>query len=136
MVAPLIAAALPIVGELLDRFIPDTAARDKAKAEAEMRLLEIAQQGQMAQVEVNKIEASHGSLFVSGARPFILWICGVAFAYHYLLQPFLAFTISNYTGKMVLLPAIDMEVIGYTLTGMLGIGGGMRTFEKIKGVAK
>lgn len=124
-----------IINNVIDRVFPDA---DK-QAEDRAKLLLAAQQidadiakGQMA---INQVEAAHSSLFVAGARPFIMWTCGVAFAYHYVLQPLLAFTISNYTGRMVLLPAIDMEVIGYTLTGMLGIGGSFRTIEKIRGVA-
>lgn len=136
-------ALLPLAEKLFDKFIPDPEAKAKAilelKKEENAQALQemgIALQQNQAQAEINKIEAAHSSLFVSGARPFILWVCGFAFLYHYLAQPFLAFAISNYTGKMVILPAVDMEVIGYTLTGMLGIGGTFRTVEKIRGIAR
>ncbi len=147
MVSPLVAALLPdaisALGRLLDRIIPDP--EQKAKALLELKREENQQaiqeitlelQAMKMQTDVNLEEAKNSNIFVSGARPFIMWICGFAFAYHYLIQPFLAFAISNYIGKMAILPAIDMEVIGYTLTGMLGIGGTFRTVEKIRGVAK
>ena len=123
-----------IINSVIERVFPDA---DK-QAEDRAKLLLAAQQidadiakGQMA---INQVEAAHSSLFVAGWRPFIGWTCGAAFAYHYVLQPFISFAISNYTGKMVLLPAIDMEVVGFTITGMLGIAGSFRTIEKIKGV--
>lgn len=136
-------ALLPIAEKLFDRFIPDPEQKARAilelkKEENQQALqeMQIALQQNQAQAEINKVEAGHSSLFVAGARPFIMWCCGVAFAYHYVAQPLLAFAISNYYGKMVLLPAVDMEVVGYTLTGMLGIGGTFRTVEKIRGVAR
>lgn len=143
MVAPLLAALAPAamsaIERLLDRVIPDP--EQKAKAMLELRSqenaqilqeMQIALQADQGQMEINKIEAASTSLFVSGARPFIMWTCGVAFAYHFVIMPFAAFVLSNYMGKQALLPAIDMEVIGFTLTGMLGIGGTFRTIEKIK----
>jgi len=133
---------LPFAEKLVDKLFPDPA----AAANAKMELMKLEQAGALAELAantdlakgqqaINLEEAKSASLFVSGARPFIMWTCGVAFAYHFVLQPFLAFAISNYYGKMVLLPAIDMETIGYTLSGMLGIGGTFRTIEKVKGVA-
>lgn len=138
-----ILALIPVVEKIFDRVMPDP----QQAANAKLELIKLQQSGDLAelaaetdlakgQLEINKIEAANPNLFVSGARPFILWTCGVAFAYHFVVQPFLAFAMSNYMGKPALLPAIDMEVIGYTLTGMLGIGGSFRTVEKIKGVTK
>lgn len=134
--APIVGMVVPAVLDIINKFIPDEGAKAKAAAEAEMKILEIAAKASEGQIEINKIEAANASIFVSGWRPFIGWTCGVAFAYHYVLQPFMAFAISNYYGKMVILPAIDMEVVGYTLLGILGLGGSFRTFEKVKGVTR
>jgi len=142
MAFPLL-ALIPVVEKIFDKIFPDPT----AAADAKLKFLELQQTGELAvlaaetdlakgQMAINLEEAKSASLFVSGARPFIMWTCGVAFAYHFVIQPFLAFAMSNYMGKPAILPAIDMEVIGYTLTGMLGIGGSFRTFEKVKGVAK
>jgi hypothetical protein len=138
-----ILALLPAVEKLFDRILPNPEA--KAAALLELRKEENAQALQEMQIElqtnkmqadINLEEAKHSNLFVSGARPFIMWTCGVAFAYHYVAFPFAAFALSNYYGKMVLLPAVDMEMISYTLMGILGIGGSMRTYEKVRGVTK
>ena len=78
------------------------------------------------QLEVNKIEAQNRSLFVAGWRPFIGWICGVAFFYTVIIRDIL----NCLTDKQF--PAIDDGLLFPVMMGMLGLGG-LRTFEKIKG---
>ncbi|MEI6729816.1 MAG: holin family protein [Pseudomonadota bacterium] len=129
-------------GKVIDRLIPDP----QAKLDATQKLLELQQSGELAQLaattdlakgqlDINKIEAASTSLFVSGWRPFIGWICGIALGYHFILQPLLAFIITEYTGKSATLPIFDMSTLSTILMGLLGLGG-MRTFEKIKGISK
>lgn len=86
-----------------------------------------------AQMAINQQEAASPSLFVAGGRPFIMWVCGIAFAYHFVLQPFMAFILSA-TGNSTPLPVFDMGTLSTVLMGLLGLGG-YRTIEKIKGVA-
>jgi hypothetical protein len=86
----------------------------------------------MGQIEVNKEEAKHPSIFVAGWRPFIGWTGGVSIAYTFLVSPF-ANQIAKwfgYSGEMV---ALDTSSLMVLITGMLGIGG-MRSFEKVKEV--
>ncbi|MEQ1704938.1 MAG: 3TM-type holin [Rickettsiales bacterium] len=83
---------------------------------------------------MNKEEATNQNIFVSGWRPFIGWVCGAAFAYHFVIQPILAFIIVNHGGK-VELPAFDMQSLSTVLMGMLGLGG-LRTLEKIKSMTR
>jgi hypothetical protein len=116
--------------KVLDKFIPDPAA--KAKAESELRESLLAWDA--SQNEVNKIEAGHASIFVSGWRPFVGWTCGVAFAYHYVVQPLALFVLASF-GVSVVLPAFSMESLLTVLLGLLGLGG-LRTYEKFKGVSK
>ena len=116
--------------KVLDKFIPDSEA--KAKAETELR--ESLMQWDQGQMAVNAAEAANASLFVSGWRPFVGWTCGVAFAYHYVLQPVALFVVALF-GKSVVLPAFAMESLLTVLLGLLGLGG-MRTYEKFKGVTK
>ena len=116
--------------QVLDKFIPDPEA--KAKAETELR--ESLMQWDQGQMKVNEAEAGNASIFVSGWRPFVGWTCGVAFAYHYVLQPVALFVAALF-GKTVVLPAFAMESLLTVLLGLLGLGG-MRTYEKFKGVAK
>jgi hypothetical protein len=92
------------------------------------------QEANMAQIEVNKTEAVHENIFVSGWRPFIGWICGTALAYHFILQPLLAFLINNVGGEANL-PTFDMQSLLTVLMGMLGLGA-MRSYEKVYGVAR
>jgi hypothetical protein len=121
-----LAAGLKIV----DKFIPDPEA--KAKAEQELRAALVEWDGRQA--EVNRAEAQHASLFVAGWRPFVGWTCGAAFAYHYVLQPLLVFA-AALGGKSITLPAFSMDSLLTVLLGLLGLGG-LRTYEKFKGVAR
>lgn len=87
----------------------------------------------MGQVEINKVEASSGSLFVAGWRPFVGWVGGFGLAYSTMVQP-LASWIARVVGYSGDFPLIDNQLLLYVLGGMLGIGG-LRTIEKIKGVS-
>ena len=89
----------------------------------------------LAQLEVNKAEAASGSIFKGGWRPFIGWVCGVAFAYHFILQPILIFILATFSVSLPNLPEFDMSTLLPILGGMLGIGG-LRTYEKQKGLTK
>lgn len=129
------------VSRLLDQLIPDPEARAKAQAEllktereAELEALRIAASADQAQAEINRQEAAHPELFVAGWRPFIGWVCGVALAYHFIVQPLAAFAIAN-AGAPVRLPAFDMETLSTLLLGLLGLGS-LRTIEKIRGAAR
>lgn len=129
------AAAIPILGDVLDRVIPDTNARKEAKE----KLAELEQQGELSlilgQLAINKQEAAHKSLFVAGWRPFIGWTCGVAFAYAFVLSP-VARTIMAANGIDITdLPVLNVADMMPVLLGMLGLGG-LRTYEKFRGVAR
>jgi hypothetical protein len=92
------------------------------------------QEANKAQIEVNKEEAKHQNIFVSGWRPFIGWICGSALAYHFVIQPMLAFLVVS-LGEQIVLPTFDMQSLLTVLMGMLGLGA-MRSYEKVYGVAR
>lgn len=118
------------VGKVAEHFVTT----DKEKMALELESRKIDQQNAMAQIDVNKMEAQSGSLFVSGWRPFVGWVCGFALFYVAILDPlarFVAEVIYNYTGKF---PEIDTTITMQVLFGLLGLGG-MRTYEKAKGVA-
>lgn len=132
MMPAVITALAPLLGDLLDRAFPDSEARERARLEVYARMQESLNQLDMAQVEVNKAEASHASIFVAGWRPFIGWVCGIAFAYHTIAQPLLVFGFAAY-GRTITTPVFDMDALGWVLGGMLGLGT-MRTVEKVKGV--
>ena len=117
---------LDIVGKLIDK-VTDNVDRFTLDKEEKAKLItEI----NKAQLEVNKVEAGHTSKFVSGWRPFTGWVCSVAMAYHFILQPLLTFVLYTF-GNEVVLPTFDMGTLTTVLLGMLGLGG-MRSFEKVK----
>jgi len=128
---------IPPISELLDRIIPDPDARERAKIELvkaenaqSLQQMQLALQADQSQTQINQVEAQNPHLFVSGWRPFIGWVCGVAFAYHFIVQPLLAFAIANAGGE-VKLPAFQMQELSTVLMGMLGLGS-LRTIEKIR----
>jgi hypothetical protein len=136
MAGPLLAllpSLLPALTEVLDRVVPDKAAAAKAKLEMEARLLEVATTQASQQAEINKIEASHASIFVSGWRPYIGWVCGMAIAWAFLLAPMLSWLLPL-TGVVAAVPPLQTEFLLELVFAMLGLGG-LRTFEKLKGVA-
>lgn len=104
------------------------------KSEQEKADIAVAVQVVAGQLEINKVEAASQSLFVSGARPFIIWMCGVALGYASLIEPlarFVAQVIYQYGGAF---PAIDTTLTLQLLLGLLGLGG-MRSWDKKNGVA-
>lgn len=87
----------------------------------------------LAQIKVNEEQAKSTNWFVAGPRPFIMWTCGVAFAYATILEPlmrFIATVIFAYTGAF---PVIDTNLTMQVLLGLLGLGY-LRTREKEKNV--
>lgn len=135
-----VTAALDIGGKILDKIFPDP----NQRAAAQLELVKLQQNGELAilsadteiakgQMAINQVEAASSNIFVSGGRPFVIWVCGVAFAYHFVLQPFLAFVMASF-GHKVDLPVFDMGELSTALMGLLGLGG-YRTFEKVRGVS-
>ncbi len=107
------------VADNIDRFTFDK--QEKAELIAEIN---------KAQLEVNKVESGHTSMFVAGWRPFTGWVCSFALLYHFILQPLLTFIFYT-VGNEIVLPTFDMGTLTTVLLGMLGLGG-MRSFEKVK----
>jgi len=133
-IATLLPSLLPVVGDVLDRFFPNKEEKERAQREIEAKLTEHLAQIDLAQLEVNKQEASHRSVFIAGWRPFVGWTCGLALFYTYLAQPVAMFVMAQ-TGDLVQLPHVDLSMMMPVLLGMLGLGG-LRSFEKYKGVSK
>ena len=132
---PLITTLLPSIMDVAGRFLPeDKEKRAEAEREIEAKLADSLAKLDLVQAETNKVEAGHRSLFVAGWRPFIGWSCGFALAYTYVMQPILTFGLAQ-AGYLVDLPAVDMSQMMPVLMGMLGLGG-LRTFEKVKGISK
>jgi hypothetical protein len=118
-----ISALIGPVSAILDKVIPDKDLREKLSHE----IATMADRQMSAQIEVNKAEAAHPSIFVSGWRPAIGWICGLALLYSTIISPIL--------GIWFTVPEVDTSLLTTVLMGMLGLGA-MRTFEKTKGVSR
>ena len=124
----------PVTG-LLDKFIPDADERARLAHEIATMSERHAQELAKGQLEVNKAEAAHKSLFVAGWRPFVGWTCGIALAWHFVGRPLVVFGITVAGVDTPELPTFEMESLLTVLLGMLGLGG-LRTFEKTKGVSR
>jgi hypothetical protein len=116
-----------VANTVISRIWPDKSAAEQQQLAAAVMVVQ-------GQLDINKVEASNPSVFVSGPRPFIMWICGVALGYATILEPlarFAATVFYKYTGPF---PVIDTALTLQILFGLLGLGA-FRTYEKINGVA-
>ena len=131
----LITSLVGPVSGLLDKFIEDKDQKAKLAHELATMADKLAHEQQLAQIAVNKEEAASGSIFKGGWRPFIGWVCGIAFFYHFVLQPVIIFIVAIIGFQIPNLPEFEMGTLLTVLGGMLGIGG-LRTYEKQKGLTK
>ena len=114
------------VGNVLDSLFTS----DEEELNIEVIKLRLAQQPALAQVEVNKAQAGHRSMFVAGARPFLMWVCGIGLAMAFIINPLLEF----YTNGEDLIN-IPTDVMMELTLAMLGLST-LRTVEKLSGKAK
>lgn len=136
MAAPLflLPAIIDVVGKVLDKVIPDKAAAEKAKVD--LLIAAQTQEFQLAlgQIETNKEEAKHESIFVAGWRPFIGWTCGFGLFWNFLGYP-LANWVAEYWHPEFTPPALLSDNLLELTLGMLGMAG-LRSWEKIKNMNK
>lgn len=123
-----VTAGIDLVKTVTDKIWPDAGESERNKIAL---IMSAAQQ----QVDVNKNEATSSSVFVAGWRPFIGWTCGAAVAYTFLAYPLLQWAAAVWNPTMQIPVLINMDVLWELMLGLLGLGG-LRTFEKIKGVAR
>jgi len=117
----------PVAG-ILDKVIEDKDQKAKLAHEIATMSERIANEQVLAQLEINKAEASSGSVFKGGWRPAVGWVCALGFAVNFLVSPIAA-------GFGVDIPQADTQVMLPVLMGMLGLGG-LRSYEKVKRVTK
>lgn len=120
-------SAKPI--EAVFKGIDSLVTSDEERAAAELIKLKAMQEPGKLQIELNKIEASHRTIFVAGWRPAIGWICAVGLAFPFLINPILQWSSSS------LGPDLPVDALMELVLAMLGLAG-LRTFEKIQGRAK
>ena len=119
-----LAQPIDAVGNTFDKLFTS----DEERAQAAFVMAQLKAQPHILQAELAKLEAQHRSAFVAGARPFILWVCGVALAQYFVINPWLdaLFDIEL---------TVDASALINLVLALIGLGG-LRTAEKIKGVAK
>jgi hypothetical protein len=131
----MLSALLGPATQLLDKFVEDKDKKNELAHEIATMAERHAQELAKGQLDINKEEAKHRSIFVSGWRPSVGWVCSIAMAYHFVLQPLIVFGVTIAGVAIPELPKFDMNSLMTVLMGMLGLGG-LRTFEKTKGLTK
>ena len=129
-----VSAVAALADSAIKRIWPDATEVEKAKLaqftqEMQNEFLLLA-----GQIDTNKLEAQNPSVFVSGWRPFVGWVCGAALAYAALIEPLARFVATVAFGYVGLFPVLDTDITLQILLGLLGLAG-MRSFEKKFGVA-
>jgi hypothetical protein len=135
------AALIPVLGNLIDKILPDP----QAAAEAKIRVMELAQQGELAvlnadlqlasgQLEINKAEAASLDSFRAGWRPLIGYICAAALGWNYVVKPLVVWACAIWFPTVDIPNLVLDDNLWQLMFGMLGLGG-LRTFEKLKGKA-
>jgi len=115
-----------LVGNVINKIWPDKSDQEKQQLAAAMMVVQ-------GQIDTNKVEAANPSIFISGWRPAVGWVCGLAFAWNWIGLP-IAHMVLELTGHSIAIAPADMSEMLPVLMGMLGLGG-LRTAEKFKGVA-
>lgn len=129
---PVIAEGIfSLVSGLINRFLPDTAQAKRDALDAALKEALMQSNLDMAQIKVNEEEAKSDSLFVSGGRPAVIWICAFGLAWQCLIQPILLF-ITSVVGHPIVAPVFDTVSMISMLSGLLGLGA-MRSFDKYAG---
>ena len=123
----------PVAG-LLDKFIEDKDAKNALAHEISTMAERHAQDLAKGQLEVNKAEAVSASLFVTGWRPAVGWVCVLGMASNFVLIPMGNFVLAL-VDSTITIPLIDTSTMMPVLLGMLGLGA-MRSVEKIKQVSR
>ena len=126
MISGILGAVAPIV----DKFVEDKDQKNKLKAELEQSLISL----DLSQAQANIEQSKHSSIFVAGARPAIMWICALGLFFHFIIFPLAEWVITIWYPDLFL-PSLDTDqILGLTVS-LLGLGG-MRSWEKSKGIAR
>lgn len=122
-----VGAVANLATSVIGRLWPDKSEQERAQMAAALTIVQ-------GQLDANRVEAASPSAFTSGWRPAIGWVCGAALGMQYVARPLVAW-VGIVTGHpLPELPGID-DNLWELMLGLLGLGG-LRTFEKTRGVAR
>ena len=121
------AVAQPI--EAIGNIIDNVFTSDEERAQGELLKQKLAMQPSMMQAEIMKVQANHRSTFVAGARPFLMWVCGLGFLFAFVINPILQW-VAPELGS----PELPLDAMLELTLAMLGLAG-LRTVEKLNGKA-
>ena len=130
MADPITNSVVGIAGNVLNKFVADKNLKMQLEHELKTQL----QTANLAQIEVNKIEAASTSWFVAGWRPSVGWVCSLAMLYHFIIAPLIQYLLTIF-GVQATLPEFDFSQLSTILMAMLGMAG-LRTYEKKEKVTK
>ena len=119
------AVAQPI--EAIGNIIDSVFTSDEERAQGELLKQRLAMKPALMQAEINKVQAGHRSTFVAGARPFLMWVCGLGFLFAFVINPILQW-IAPELGS----PELPLDAMLELTLAMLGLAG-LRTVEKLNG---
>lgn len=122
-----VSEGIGLIRDTVNKIWPDKSEQERMEIANAFALM----QGQM---DINKIDAASPSVFVAGPRPFILWICGFAVAWQFLIRPAIILGLAVAGKPVPVLPGMD-AALWELMFGMLGLGA-MRSWEKVKGAAQ
>ena len=131
---PILTAGIGGIIESVGKVADSLYTSDEERAKAELDAYKAESDRMQGQVDINKEEAKSSSVWVAGARPFIMWVCGLAFAYATIVEPVLRFAAQVWFGYRGAFPVIDTELTIQILFGILGLGA-MRSYDKKSGTA-
>ena len=123
-------SVIGVAGKVLDKFVEDKDLKTKLSHELKSQIVSL----DLAQAQTNLEQAKHPSIFVAGARPAIMWICAFGLGWQFVFQP-VAVWVLAVSGADIVLPVIETEGLLSLTLALLGLGG-MRSFEKSKGIQR
>jgi hypothetical protein len=120
-----VAQPIEAIGNIIDNVFTS----DEERAQGELLKQKLAMQPSMMQAEIMKVQANHRSTFVAGARPFLMWVCGLGFLFAFVINPILQW-VAPELGS----PELPLDAMLELTLAMLGLAG-LRTVEKLNGKA-
>jgi len=126
----IVESVVGVAGKVLDKFVEDKDLKRKLESELKSQIISL----DLAQAQTNLEQAKHSSVFIAGARPAIMWICAFGLGWQFVFQPVAAWIIIV-SGSDMMLPVFETEGLMPLTLSLLGLGG-MRSFEKFKGIQR